>query len=84
MALDVLFVVDVERRMAGTLLGMLRSAQAQGGLNIEFCRGAIVLAEANVIANKGSWKEVSSIVESSLDSDPELLETLWSNKLLTS
>ena len=68
MALDVYYRDTIARQLLSSVVAMLSSAQAHGGGNVEYCRGALDLARAQALAYGVDWSVLKADVQTALAS----------------
>lgn len=69
MALDLYFKDDVAQRIVSIAVAMLSAAVANGGANVEYCRGVIDTSRAQALNYGLAWGALSGAIWSALGDD---------------
>jgi len=82
MALDVYYRSDVAQQITSTLISMLTTAQAHGGGNVEYLRGAWDFARAQAVSYGIAWSGLVDELRAVLEDDARaVLDGLYCSTL---
>ena len=60
MALEVIMREEAKANLVSVAAAMLSAARAQGGLNIEYCRGTMDAIRASALGHRILWADIQS------------------------
>jgi hypothetical protein len=84
MPLDVYFQQDLAQSIVAMAVGMLSSAAAHGGTNVEYCRGVIDFARSASILYRIPWSRLCDELIANLSQceSEQLLETIAARNIV--